>query len=150
MGFNKIILPDVKEMKERYKQEPKSTLNWIMKADAIIGPVESVRYVEKLLKKKNSAMNFKKRTKEEIDYAVDVQKDYTGGYEFWPWLIYMRLSYLIGLFLNAAIGLGSFITGDKSDWITWAAGGFFGVFAPALISYKLLQDYKKLKKGIGR
>lgn len=53
MGFNKIILPDIKEMKERYKQEPKSTLNWIIKADAIIGPVESVRYVEKLLKKKN-------------------------------------------------------------------------------------------------
>lgn len=93
-------------------------------------------------------MNFKKRTKEEIDYAVDVQKDYTGGYEFWPWLIYMRWSYLIGLFLNAAIGLGSFITGDKSDWITWAVGGFFGVFAPALISYKLRQDYKNLKKGI--
>lgn len=52
MGFNKIILPDIKEMKERYKQEPKSTINWIMKADAIIGPEDSVRYANKLLKKK--------------------------------------------------------------------------------------------------
>lgn len=52
MGFNKIMLPDLKEIKERYKKEPKSTLNWIMKADAIIGPEDSVRYVDKLLKKR--------------------------------------------------------------------------------------------------
>lgn len=95
-------------------------------------------------------MNFKKRTKAEIDYAVDVQKDYTGGYEFWPWLIYMRKGYLLGFFLNAALGIGCFVSGDKSDWVTWAAGGFFGLFAPGLIGYKLRQEYKDLKKGISR
>jgi len=95
-------------------------------------------------------MNFRKRTKEEVDYAVDVQKDYTGGYEFWPWLIHMRKGYLLGFFLNAAIGIGSFVTGDKGDWITWTVGGFFGVFVPGLIGYKLRQEHGELKKGISR
>lgn len=95
-------------------------------------------------------MNFKKRTQAEVDYAVDVQKDFTGGYEFWPWLIYMRKGYLLGFALNAGIGIGSFITGDYSDWITWAVFGFFGLFAPGLIGYMLRREYKDLKKGISR
>lgn len=91
-------------------------------------------------------MNWNKKTQEEIDAAV-AKKDYTGGYEFLPWLIYMRWMYLVGLFGNAALGWGAFLSSDERDWITYGVLGFFGIFAPTLIGYKLRRDYKMLQKG---
>lgn len=93
-------------------------------------------------------MNWRKRTAAEIDEAVD-KKDYTGGYEFWPWLIYMRWSYLVGFFGNLLLGWGAFISMDSEDrdWVAYAVLGFFGIFAPTLIGYMLRRDYNMLKQG---
>jgi len=52
MGFNKIFLPDAKELRKRYRDDPESIIRWLGKADAIIGPEDSVRYAEKVLKPK--------------------------------------------------------------------------------------------------
>ena len=43
--------------------------------------------------------DFKKRTKQEIDDSVD-KKDLTGGYTFFPWLLYMRTFYIVATILN--------------------------------------------------
>lgn len=97
-------------------------------------------------------MNWKKRTAAEIDEAVN-KGDYTGGYEFWPWLLWMRPMYCVSFLLVTLIGwcggLGAIIKGDANgpEWISYAVIGFFGVFAPILIGYKLRQDYKLGKQG---
>jgi len=98
-------------------------------------------------------MNFKKRTKEQIDYSVDVLKDYTGGYDFYPWLLHMRKFHTLGFIGNLLIGWIGGITSiksDPSDWVSYAVFGFFGIFAPTLIGFLLRRDFKESKKGISR
>jgi len=98
-------------------------------------------------------MNWKKRTKEQIDYSTDRLNDYTGGYEWWPWLWYMRKGYLLGFFGNLALGWAGGISAmmdDPSDWISYAVIAFFGIFAPTLIAFLLRRDYKEGQKGISR
>ena len=95
-------------------------------------------------------MKWKKRTQEEINYSTDKLKDYTGGYEFFPWLWFMRKLYLLGFFGNMALGWCGGMSGilnDPKDWVGYAIIGFFGVLAPALIGYMLRRDYKMLQKG---
>jgi hypothetical protein len=97
-------------------------------------------------------MNWKKRTKSEIDLAVS-KKDYTGGYEWWPWLWYMRKGHMLGFFGNLLLGwIGgvSAAIDEPSDWIAYAVIGFFGIFAPVTIGYLLRRDYRESKKGISR
>lgn len=99
-----------------------------------------------------------KKTQEEIDKAVK-NRDYTGGYEFWPWLWYMRKGYILGFLGNLVGGIISFtiffkeylqygFSGDT--WVGLAAGCFFGVFAPFLIGFLLRRDYKDGKQGFSR
>jgi hypothetical protein len=97
-------------------------------------------------------MNWKKRTQEEIDYSVDKLKDYTGGYEFFPWLWHMRKMYLVGLLGNLILGWYGGISSmdpnnENPQWMGYCIIGFFGVFAPILIGYMLRRDYKMSKKG---
>lgn len=99
-------------------------------------------------------MNWKKRTPAEVDAAV-AKKDYTGGYEFWPWLFWMRKMYVLGFLGNLLLGwiggISSFEpSNDNPEWLGYAVIGFFGVFAPTLIGYMLRRDYKEGKKGITR
>lgn len=91
-------------------------------------------------------MNFKKRTSAEIESAVN-NKDYTGGYAFWPWLIYMRFMTCIGFLINLGLGIGclSVCLSENADWISYAAFGFFGLFAPSLIMYLSRREYNQLK-----
>lgn len=51
MSFNKIYLQDLKELKEDYKQDPKAFKKRMQKADALIGPTDSMKFVEKIIKK---------------------------------------------------------------------------------------------------
>lgn len=90
-------------------------------------------------------MNWKKRSEFEIELSVS-QKDYTGGYEFYPWLWHMRKMYLLGFFGNMSIGIGSLVS-SWPDPIGIGLGIFFGVFAPCLIGFLLRRDYKRLKVG---
>ncbi len=45
MGFNKKILPKVEELKKIYKQDPDSYIRGIIKTDALIGPMESIDWI---------------------------------------------------------------------------------------------------------
>jgi hypothetical protein len=95
-------------------------------------------------------MNWKKRTQAEVDYSADKLKDFTGGYEWWPWLWYMRKGYLLGFFGNLALGWAgglSAASDDPRDWISYAVIGFFGIFAPSIIGFMLRRDYKEGKQG---
>jgi hypothetical protein len=92
---------------------------------------------------------WKKRTNDEIETSVRAG-DYTGGYEFWPWLFYMRKMYVVGFFANLSsgwIGGLSMVTSDPSEWVGYGVIGFFGVLAPILIAYMLRKDYAMSKKG---
>jgi len=97
-------------------------------------------------------MNWKKKTQQECDEA-ESRKDYTCGYEFLPWLWWMRRMYLLGFFGNLALGWFGGITSfnpnnENPDWMGYSIIGFFGVSVPVLIGYLLRRDYKNLQKGI--
>jgi hypothetical protein len=53
MGFNKKILPSLEEFKKRVEENP-DYLFYIKKADAIIGPPDTVDYLYELLEKENA------------------------------------------------------------------------------------------------
>lgn len=48
MGFNKIYVEDLEELKAELKEKPEN-LKYYAKADMLIGPSESIRYLEELL-----------------------------------------------------------------------------------------------------
>lgn len=92
-------------------------------------------------------MNWKKRTPMQVDESVN-KRDYTGGYEFGPWLIHMRKMYLVGLLGNLAGGLACLsIYMQEGEFVTLGCSIFFGLFAPTLIATLLRKEYKRLKKG---
>ena len=92
---------------------------------------------------------WKKRTKSELDSSVN-EGDYTGGYKFGPWLLWMRFSYIIGLLANIFASVSGWkIYIQESDNIGLVVGIFFGL-SSALIIYKLRKDYINSKKGISK
>lgn len=92
-------------------------------------------------------MSWKKKSDEEVDAAVTAG-DYTGGYDFWPWLLYMRISYILpilGLF-----AMGSYLIVNNQDGYSPAASMGLGIFfslGGVLFCYKLIKEYGQLKKG---
>jgi hypothetical protein len=52
MGFNKVFLNELKEVKKQYTEDPEGFKRRIQKADALIGPTDSMKFVEKIMKKK--------------------------------------------------------------------------------------------------
>lgn len=102
----------------------------------------------------NKMGKWTKKTEEELEIAK-ANNDYTDGYEFFPWLWYMRKGYLIGFFgcpiMGWVGGISSFKPSNSNPmWLSLAIIGVFGIFAPILIGYLLRRDYKEGKKGITR
>lgn len=92
---------------------------------------------------------WRKRTEAEIDASVRLG-DYTGGYEFGPWLFWMRKMYVVGLLGNIFGAIkGWQIFATESDNVGLAVGIFF-TLSSILIGYKIRQDYTDSKKGISR
>jgi len=54
MSFNKKYLPSLEELKEHLEKYPE-TLSFYFKADALIGPPESIDYIDKLWKLREEA-----------------------------------------------------------------------------------------------
>jgi hypothetical protein len=46
MGFNKTFLPTLQDLQKRFKDRPESTINWLKKSDAFLGPEESHEFVK--------------------------------------------------------------------------------------------------------
>ena len=46
MSFNKTFLPELQELQDRFKNNKESTINWLKKSDAFIGPAESHDFVK--------------------------------------------------------------------------------------------------------
>jgi len=90
---------------------------------------------------------WRKRTEAEIEASVRF-KDYTGGYEFGPWLLWMRKMYVVGFLGNLAgsiIGWKIFLT--EGDYVGLGVGIFFAL-STTLIGYKIRKDYTNSKKGV--
>lgn len=97
----------------------------------------------------NFLSKFKKRTYLEVQKATQ-EGDYTGGYEFFPWLIHMRKFMVFAFFLNIFFGYkaleGYYENGEEI--ITLITAIFFGIGVPSLISVLLFKEYKEKKQGI--
>jgi len=95
-------------------------------------------------------MDWRKRSNKQIDDSV-YKGDFTGGYEFFPWLWYMRKFYVLAFFLNIFMGYqatkGYF---EYAEIIALIAGAFFGLVVPGIIAYLLVREYKEKKRGISR
>lgn len=52
MSFNKIYLRELKDVKKEYTEDPEGFKRRISKADVLIGPTSSMKFVEKIMKKK--------------------------------------------------------------------------------------------------
>ncbi len=94
-------------------------------------------------------MNFKKRTKEEVEASV-INKDYTGGYDYLPWLIYMRPLYVFGAAANLAAGIHLFNIGVTEPNTVGIVAGLFFITASIAIKLLLIRDFKLSKKGISK
>lgn len=95
-------------------------------------------------------MDWRKRTKDEIDEAVS-KGDFTGGYDWWPWFWHMRKWYLLGFAMNFLFGwIGGVSTAisEPSDPISYLFIAAFGVVIPILIGSFLRKDFKLGKRGI--
>ena len=95
-------------------------------------------------------MNWTKRTKEQIDDAVDAG-DYTGGYEFLPWMLYMRTRLVAVILFNFVVEWfcwQDYLSGGAIDLLVCAI--FFGWVVPGVIVGLSLNEFKKKKKGISQ
>lgn|SRR5574343_26281 len=93
--------------------------------------------------------DWKKKTEAEIQGAQN-KNDYTNGYKFGPWLIWMRKFYIIGILLSLLFGISGwyyFLT--ETDWVGLGVGVFF-TLTVSLLCYKINQDYTDSKKGASR
>lgn len=93
--------------------------------------------------------DFRKRTKKEVMEST-YKKDYTGGYTFFPWLLYMRPFYLIAAVLNHLIG--HLMWDDYKTYgyetVTLIFSLIFAIGIPFFIVFLLIKEYKRKKKGI--
>lgn len=96
-------------------------------------------------------MNWKKRTKQQIDQSVD-KKDLTGGYEFLPWVWHMRKLLVLAFCMNVFFGYKAFEAWPQYGYETptLIAAIFFGIGVPALILGLLIREFREKKKGISR
>jgi hypothetical protein len=51
MGFNKRILPKIDKLKEYYYNDPDTYIRGIKKVDALIGPMESIDWIQNKVRK---------------------------------------------------------------------------------------------------
>lgn len=105
------------------------------------------------LKKKEMIFNktdWKKKTRKEIDSFV-TKGDYTGGYKFLPWLVYMRPFLILAIFLNASLGLHTLSQySEIGETSVLFLGSLFSVVIPSIIVFLLIREYKEKKKGKSR
>ena len=52
MSINKIFLQDLKSLKKKYKENPKAFKKRMRNADALMGNMDSMEFVNKIMKKK--------------------------------------------------------------------------------------------------
>lgn len=88
---------------------------------------------------------WRKRTPAEIAQSLQ-DKDYTGGYTFFPWLVYTQKAYLLGFLGNLGLGIGAMISTWGETEMLIGAG--FAFLAAPLIAYMTVRTYKNKKKGI--
>lgn len=95
-------------------------------------------------------MDFKKRSSKQINTSVS-DGDFTGGYEFLPWVWYMRKGLFFSILLNVFIGyqcLKYYL--EHKELAGLLSGGFFVLIIPTIISYLLFREHKEKKRGILR
>ena len=85
-------------------------------------------------------LRIKKRSEEEVNLSVK-NKDYTGGYDFINWLLFMRRYYLLYT-LGAGIIMYMALREESYGFV-----GFFLVIY-SIFAFCAVRDYKRSKKGL--
>lgn len=99
---------------------------------------------------KQSKMNLKKRTIEELRDAVS-RKDYTGGYNFIAWLIWIENIKAITILALFIASIGCFSSLSVSYDVGAQLGVGIGAFvSSAFLGYLTRKQYKDLKNGISK
>lgn len=94
-------------------------------------------------------MNLSKRKKGQLDYSVEVNKDFTGGYNLLAWIILVeRVKGIAVIALMAASAFCFLSTEDSLDLVFqfWTGIGCFIVSIIILIL--TVRQYNQMKKGI--
>lgn len=93
--------------------------------------------------------NLKKRTRLEIDLSTR-SGDYTGGYDFIPWLLHMRRVPTFAMFFNMFLGVLALKAYPENghEIVTLIVGLIWSIGIPALIFFLLRKEFKEKKKGI--
>lgn len=92
-------------------------------------------------------MNLKKRTKEQLDEAVK-QGDFTGGYQFLPWLIWVEIIKLLASILLPIAGIGCFIFQKGTyDLQFQIITGFCLIIAGIFVFLWTKRQYNQQKNG---
>jgi len=94
-------------------------------------------------------MNWKKRSNEEIEKSVQ-SGDLTGGYDFLPWVVYMRLYFVIAILADIFIGYKLLQNIRESSLVSIIFGIFLGIGVPFLIMALLTKEFKRKKKGLSQ
>ena len=90
------------------------------------------------------------RSNFEIDEAVS-NGDLTGGYNFLPWVWYMRRFFIAAIIIDLLIGCKLVQTyNEYQELVTAIAAAFFGLTIPVIIITLLIREYNRKKKGISQ
>jgi cellobiose-specific phosphotransferase system component IIC len=87
------------------------------------------------------------KSKHEIDEAVS-NHDFTGGYNFISWVLYMRKFFIVALLFDFFAGYQlckAYQAYEETPALIAAIS--FGLIIPVIIIVLLLREYKNLKRG---
>lgn len=90
------------------------------------------------------------KSKFEIDEAAS-NGDFTGGYNFLPWVWYMRRFFIAAIIIDLLIGCKLVQTyNEYQELVTGIAAAFFGLTIPIIIITLLVREFNRKKKGISQ
>ena len=78
--------------------------------------------------------------------------DYTGGYDFYPWLWYMKkvkmfmAIAMVAIFVFLRLSLR--IKGFVADYYFQSGISWFALLAALVIAFMTIREYKHLRKGV--
>jgi phosphotransferase system glucose/maltose/N-acetylglucosamine-specific IIC component len=96
---------------------------------------------------------FNKRTEKQIRYSVDVDKDFTGGYNFINWITFMPEGKTKAVLAFILTLIGPLVLLSKNGSLNWVVQFWVGVFfcvAGPFVCTLVVRQFKQMKKGISK
>jgi hypothetical protein len=94
-------------------------------------------------------MNLSKRTKEQLDYSEEVNKDFTGGYNLLTWIIWVERVKGVAVIAFLAASAFCFLSTEDSLAPVFQFWTGIACFIVSIIILILtVRQYNQMKKGI--